>query len=346
MSELLVWTTSARSVRPEPWAFHLFGLVTPIVIIISLLEGSFWMMTGTVLVLGLYPLLDILLSERQSPAPSADDGRPYEAILMIHALAIPVLVAVLLWRAHLDGPTMWMGWGIFSAGIVGGASGIITAHELGHRRPGSFKWMVGRFTMFMVNYSHFTIEHNYNHHNDMALPSDAASAPASRGLWLHIAMTVPWQFISAVKVDFSKRSIWGNRALRGFFLQISAIIALGLLLSWWLALVWVLFGATAVILLEYVNYIRHYGLRRKDDERQTEIHSWQSEARWSRWTLLELTRHPAHHMKASLPYWQLQPCEGVPTLPTGYYGCFWPCTIPPLWKRWMRSRIPESMRQT
>ena len=54
------------------------------------------MVSGTLIVLGLYPLLDILFSERQSPAPPAEDGRPYEAILMLHALAIPALVAVLL----------------------------------------------------------------------------------------------------------------------------------------------------------------------------------------------------------------------------------------------------------
>ena len=332
--------------KPEPWVLHLFGLITPVVVVASLVIGDFWMISGTILVLGVYPLLDILFGERNKPAPSADNGAPYEAILMLHALVIPVLVGALIWRANLDGATMWVGWGILSAGIVGGASGIITAHELGHRRPGSFKWAGGRFIMFMVNYTHFTVEHNHNHHKDVALDSDAASAPASRGLWVHIAMTIPWQFISAVKVDLAKRSIWANRTLRGLVLQIVAVIALGLLLSWWAALTWLLFGFVAIILLEYVNYIRHYGLRRKDGERQTEMHSWQSEARWSRWTLLELTRHPAHHMKASTPFWQLQPYEGVPTLPTGYYGCFWPCTIPPLWKRWMRKRIPESMRQT
>ena len=243
--------------KPEPWVLHLFGLITPVVVVASLVIGDFWMISGTILVLGVYPLLDILFGERNKPAPSADNGSPYEAILMLHALVIPVLVGALIWRANLDGATMWVGWGILSAGIVGGASGIITAHELGHRRPGSFKWAVGRFIMFMVNYTHFTVEHNHNHHKDVALDSDAASAPASRGLWVHIAMTIPWQFISAVKVDLAKRSIWANRTLRGLVLQIVAVIALGLLLSWWAALTWLLFGFVAIILLEYVNYIRH-----------------------------------------------------------------------------------------
>tara|TARA_A100001037_G_C14624209_1_gene402910 strand:- start:17 stop:418 length:402 start_codon:yes stop_codon:yes gene_type:complete len=100
-------------------------------------------------------------------------------------------------------------------------------------------------------------------------------------------------------------------------------------------------AAISIFLLEYVNYIRHYGLRREVGEKQTHMHSWQTEVRWSRWTLLELTRHPAHHLKASLPFWKLQPYEGAPTLPTGYFGMFWPSLIPPLWKRIMDPRIPE-----
>jgi hypothetical protein len=28
-------------------------------------------------------------------------------------------------------------------------------------------------------------------------------------------------------------------------------------------------------------------------------------------------------------------------LPSGYYACWWPCLIPPLWKRWVSHRIPN-----
>jgi len=52
--------------------------------------------------------------------------------------------------------------------------------------------------------------------------------------------------------------------------------------------------------------------------------------------------HPAHHLSPSLPFWQLDLIEGAPTLPTGYYGLFWPCLFPPLWKRWIDPRIPTT----
>ncbi len=43
------------------------------------------MTAGIILVLGLYPLLEILFSERQSASPPVDDGRDFETILMTHA---------------------------------------------------------------------------------------------------------------------------------------------------------------------------------------------------------------------------------------------------------------------
>jgi len=326
--------------KSEHWSKYLLGFIIPISVLITLYVGTWWMGTGLVLFLILGPILDYILGEDDEPKPAPESGRGMEAILVLHALFIPLVLIVLLWRAAIDGPTWQIFLGTFSAGIVGGASGIVSAHELGHRKPGSFEWRLGRLTLFLCNYTHFTIEHNHNHHKDVATPSDAASAPASRGLYLHFLITVPWQFMSAVKTDLGVRQ---NRALRGLFLQIIAIISMGLLLNWWLLIVWIGFSVVSIIMLEYVNYIRHYGLRRSEGERQTHMHSWQTEARWSRWTLMELTRHPSHHMKASLPFWKLQPIEGSPTLPSGYYACFWPCLIPPIWKRLMKNRIPEEM---
>jgi len=94
------------------------------------------------------------------------------------------------------------------------------------------------------------------------------------------------------------------------------------------------------ILLEYVNYIQHYGLRCEVGGRQTTMHSWESLSLWSRWTLMELPLHPAHHQKSSDPIWALRSHPESPQMLVGYYGLFWPCTIPPLWRRLMDHRIP------
>ena len=97
----------------------------------------------------------------------------------------------------------------------------------------------------------------------------------------------------------------------------------------------------SIYLLEYINYIRHYGLERKLGEKETEMHSWQTQMRLIRWTLLELCLHPAHHMKATVSFWQLQAYNHVNECPTRYYGLFWPCMVPCIWKSWVDPSIKK-----
>jgi alkane 1-monooxygenase len=194
--------------------------------------------------------------------------------------------------------------------------------------------------LLSVLYLHFTSEHNHTHHRLVGTSEDPATARRGESLWRFVARTIPGQFIDAVRIHSEKgRRGLGNPAIRGVALQLAVLGAVYAFGGPWVAAAFIAQAAFAVFLLEYINYIRHYGLSREIGERQTELHSWQSEDRWSRWTLLELTRHPAHHLKASVPFWKLQPFDGAPTLPTGYYGCFWIAVLPPVWRRVMHPRL-------
>ena len=131
-----------------------------------------------------------------------------------------------------------------------------------------------------------------------------------------------------------------NLTARGVALQVLLLTCILLVLGPVPLAAFAVQSAFTVFLLEYINSIRHYGLHREAGGRQTAAHSWQSEHRWSRWTLLELTRHPAHHLEANKPFWQLQPDDDAPQLPSGYYGCFWVALIPPRWRRLIHPRLP------
>jgi alkane 1-monooxygenase len=343
--------------KPESWLFHLLGFIVPLAVLSGNLVGGYWTLLGAALILLVYPILDQLFGEAKPARPPPKSGKPYEAILIIHAFLNPIIIVTLCWRVIQDGNS-WTLWAAgFSTGISAGISGIVVAHELGHSRPKSAKWWLGRGNLVLAMYAHFTTEHNYNHHKTVATELDPASAAMGRGLWIHIAQTIPRQFISAWRTEVFRAEKKGKSTL--FLLNpvflglvVEAIMLAIIYLaaeSWFGAGKWVLVAflyqaGVSIFLLEFVNYIRHYGLSRGVDERQTEMHSWQSEKRWSRWTLLELTRHPAHHLKASKPFWQLQPYDDAPTLPSGYFGVFWPCLIPPLWHRWMKPRIPAEMQ--
>jgi len=79
---------------------------------------------------------------------------------------------------------------------------------------------------------------------------------------------------------------------------------------------------TAVLLLETINYIEHYGLIRKVKgkryERVTPMHSWNSNHAIGRLVLYELTRHSDHHHRSSKKYQILESIDESPQLPFGY----------------------------
>ena len=328
--------------KPESWAWHLLGFLLPTMVIVGNILGEWWVLSGTILALGIYPILDWMLGEDHHQREVRTNGTPFEVMLYIHALLMIPLLGTVCWRGMQDG-NAWTTWAAaFSTGIATGMCGIVVGHELGHKKPKSIGWWMGRVTLVSVMYAHFTTEHNYNHHKFVATAKDPASAPKGRGLWLHVAQTIPRQFISAWSIQAKRaKTILHNSVLHGILLQITLGAAIWFIFGIWGLGALLFQAALSIFLLEYVNYIRHYGLERGIGERQTKMHSWQSKKRLSRWVLIELTLHPAHHLKASDPFWKLQPYENAPELPTGYFGLFWPSLFPPLWKRWLDPRIPE-----
>ena len=324
----------------ESWTPHLLGFILPIVTILGIYQGGWWCFTGFVYALGLCPFIDYFAPERV-PVRGKVSTKPWNALLYLHGLFYYASLGILFWRANLDGFGLPVVLGALSVGIVGGVSGIINAHEAGHRKKGSMIWRVARLNLFLVMYLHFTTEHNHGHHRNYATKVDPASSPAGRGLWTQIILTIPQQYKSAWKThsDKGKNGI-KNPILHGTILQIAFLVVL------WNISITILYAfliqaALAIILLEFVNYMQHYGLRREVDERHTEMHSWEHRGVWSRWTLLELPLHPAHHLKASTPMWDLKGYEKSPQLPSGYYVCFWLAVIPPLWKWVMGKKLAE-----
>jgi alkane 1-monooxygenase len=332
---------SSVPLRPEAWSWHLLGLVNPLIVIAGNLVGGPWTAAGLIYMLGLGPLLDPLLGTADRPRPPRRSGRPFESLLYAHAILQLVAVGTLLALASRQ-PAGWIVLlAAISTGINSGASGLIVAHELGHRRRNSFPWWIGRLNLLSVVYLHFTTEHNRTHHKHVATIADPASARLGESVWWFIIRTVPGQFLDALRLQAMRgHTLLTNPIARGMAIQILLVGGIAFLLGPIVCGAFLIQAAFAVFLLEYINYIRHYGLHREVGERQTAAHSWQSEHRWSRWTLLELTRHPAHHLEASKPFWQLQPYDHAPQLPSGYYGCFWVALVPPLWRQMVHPRLP------
>lgn len=337
-----------KSLQPEPWPVHLAGLITPLLVITGNLLGGAYTLMGLVFVWLLCPILDLALGESKVSRPARNSGAPYTAILWTHGVLHFVVLASFVWFVLQSGMSWWLISATISSGLAAATSGIVTAHELGHHRPRSPGWWLAHAMLYSILYGHYTSEHNHNHHKSVATDADPASARASMSLWAFWPKSIAGQCASAYRIHAKKgRTALRNPVLQGWVLQLLALAGLwgahlsGQTWSAPLALGWLALAALAVLTLEYVNYIRHWGLRRSSDAQKFQAaHAWNTEARWSRWSLLELTRHSDHHLHAARPYWQLQSQQQAPRLPAGYYACWWPCLIPPLWRRLMVGRAP------
>jgi alkane 1-monooxygenase len=108
-------------------------------------------------------------------------------------------------------------------------------------------------------------------------------------------------------------------------------------------------GIVGFLLLETINYIEHYGLKRNllasgRFERVTEKHSWNSNHVLGRIILYELTRHSDHHFKSQKKYQILEYHDMSPQMPYGYPTSMVLSFFPPLWFAVMNKRIPVNMK--
>jgi len=317
------------------WLPHILGLITPLYAFFTLFLGGWWMLSAIILLLGIYPLLDFVFG-KSPPVEPAVDGIAFALIIHFHGLMVPINIAYLLYLITVNDFSGMMLFGVITVGLSTGASGIVTAHELGHRRPRSVSWWLARIDLLGALYLHYTVEHNFTHHKHWARECDPTSSKLGRGFYIHLLQTVPRQIKGGYKARPKDVSI-------GIGLEIALVVGLAVI-SKYVLVAFLLQAFIAIILLEFTNYLQHHGLMRAADERGKVQHAWESRHRWSRWTLLELPLHPAHHLKASTPYDKLTTIDDAPQLKYGYYVMFWISLIPPLWHKVMANEFKRNKK--
>ena len=244
---------------PEPWAYHLLGLISPVLVISGNLLGVYepiYAAMGVIFIWVVGPVLDVLLGETKVPRPPRDSGTPFEVLLWVHGILQLVVMGTFFWFAFNTGLNIWLVVGALSTGLSAAASAIVTAHELGHTRPRSPSWWLSRVLLFSVNYLHFTTEHNYNHHRYVATDKDPASATEDESLWHFWIRTIPGQFKSSVEIHNSKgKTGFNNPSYRGLILQIVTLLSLALIPGYLgyfdgipLAVGWIISSAISILI--------------------------------------------------------------------------------------------------
>ncbi|MEM9675132.1 MAG: alkane 1-monooxygenase [Bacteroidota bacterium] len=325
---------------------YFLSLLPTIFAIFGNLAGGYFAASNIIFSLGFLVVIDWILPQDKRTSGHTNSTLP-DAVLLVSVLFHTLGVATLLYAVYsgiLFGKFIWLA--AVSTGFAGGILGITAGHELIHREKQPWMQYLGIWNLFIVGYTHFFTEHQLVHHVKVGTREDAATARYGESLYAFLVRSIPNQWVSALQTDArlqQKRNKaaygWGNFTLRATVLQMIWCLMLGLVLGKWILLAYLVQSVAAFFLLEYVNYIEHYGLERREGERVGKQHAWQSDAVTSRFTLFELSRHADHHMRASKPYYTLESHAESPTLPAGYFGMFYLALFPPLFFRVVHPHI-------
>lgn len=321
---------------------------------------SVWLWLGPIVILGLVPVIDAVSGLDRSNPPddvvAALEADRYYRWLTFLFLPLQYAGFILgMWfivRGGLD-PAEQIGLAV-TLGFIGGL-GINTAHELGHKKESHERWLA-KIALAQSGYGHFHIEHNRGHHVRVATPEDPASSRLGESFYAFWPRTVIGSLRSAWSLEsrrYARRGQrpfhLGNDVLNSWLMTVGLWAVLVIWLGWQAMPFLILQALVAITLLEAVNYLEHYGMRRQrivsgGRERYEQVrpsHSWNSNNLATNVLLYHLQRHSDHHAQPTRRYQALRDYEESPSLPTGYAGMILMALVPPLWFRVMDPRVAD-----
>jgi alkane 1-monooxygenase len=324
---------------------YLVGLAMGWTSIVTSLVGGPWTLAPLV-VLIVIEFADWLTRDDERPqapvSPRIADG-----LLLAHVFTHTATVLALLYGVQsgiLEKTFIW--YAAIGVGMNSGSSGIVCAHELIHRNS---RWLraLGVWNLLLVNYGHFRVEHMI-HHRFVGTLLDPTTARRGESVYYFMLRTIPQQFWQSLRSEGERVRRRGklpygpaNFVVCSTALQLAICGAMFVVFGTRLVQVYLLQSLIAVMLLEIINYVEHYGLERQPGEPLRSQHSWGTDKVASRFSLLELTRHADHHLHASRPYVELESHHESPRLPSGYWGMAHLALVPPLWFWIIDRRIPQ-----
>jgi alkane 1-monooxygenase len=359
---------AARDWRDRKRYVWLLGIVIPVLVPTSWAaveltgSGVFWW-SGPMLMFLVIPALDYLVGpDSENPPDSVlthlEQDRYYRwaTYLYLPAQYLSLVLGCWLWSGG-GGVTMSIVDKVGLMLTIGGIGGIAinTAHELGHQRAQSERWL-SKIALAQTGYGHFFVEHNRGHHARVATVEDPASSRLGESVYLFYCRSILGSLRSAWSIErrrlrrhhqpvLSLHNDILNAWLMTAALFSALVIAFGVEVLPWL-LGQALIG---IFLLETINYLEHYGLRRQRRpdgcyEQVRPSHSWNSNSVISNVFLFHLQRHSDHHANPQRRYQALCHAEEAPQLPAGYAAMVMLALCPPLWRRVMDRRVRAHYR--
>ena len=335
---------------------YLLAYIVPLAAFLGIYYGGIWSLGAVYIAFGVIPLLELILPYSKENLTAVEEEKKAAIVFFdfLLYLNIPILYALILYyfsTIQAGGLTTFEVIGMtLNIGILIGSIGINVAHELGHRIT-KYEQFMSKVLLLSALYMHFHIEHNRGHHKNVATDEDPASSRLGESIYAFWFRSITQSYISAWRLEAQRLSREGKKVISSdnemIWFQLTQLIYLlgiGAIFGWAMIPYAIFIALGGVILLETVNYIEHYGLRRKKltsgrYENVQPHHSWNSNHELGRIFLYELTRHSDHHYKATRKYQVLRHFDESPQLPLGYPASIILALVPPLWFRYMDGKV-------
>ena len=319
-------------------------------------NGGLWMISAPIYAFIMIPALDVVMKLNEARLPSDTET---DALLWHRTLTwlwLPIQLGMIFGLIWVSTTGRLAGWEICAMAIViglgSGGIGITYAHELIHQQN-KFERTLAEILMCSTLYGHWCIEHVFGHHVNVATPEDPATAREGESVYRFLPRVLTQTLASAWRIqrDQLERRGAGIFSRHNAFLRYAGWTILFIAAAAWIGGligvgILVLQAAVAILLLELVDYIEHYGLLRRlkpngKFEPTQPHHSWNSGHQASNWLLINLQRHSDHHYKPRkrFPTLQSYPESEAPQLPHGYPWMVLLALIPPLYFNTMQPRL-------
>lgn len=335
---------------------YLLAYLLPLGALRALDWQGVWSWMPVIMAFVAIPVIEQILPASTTNMPTTEEGRRsdnrfFDWLLYLNA---PLLFGIVGWYLYVVSNQILSALELLgltlSVGLIVGANGINVAHELGHRNS-RIEQMLSKIMLLPALYQHFFIEHNRGHHKHVGTDKDPASARLGENLYAFWWRSVvgSWRNAWALERErLAKKSerewTWENEMVRFSLFQLLWLTGIYVVLGWKGLAGAVAVGVTGFLLLETINYIEHYGLRRRllpsgHPEPVSPAHSWNSDHELGRIFLYELTRHSDHHYKSTRKYQILRHMDESPQLPFGYPASLLLSLVPPVWFAVMDKRV-------
>ena len=325
--------------------------------VMAITYGGVWTVAGAVYGLMLIPIADYFMGLNTSNA-SEESGGDYFWYRAITWAWVPIQFAIIFSLIAVAGTDRLseneLLTAAVSAGLITGGIGITYAHEMMHQ-ANRFERALAEILMTSTLYGHFCIEHIAGHHVNVATPKDPVTARFGESFYRHFPRAVFGTLFSAWhiqrrRLERRKLSLWDrSNALWRYAFAYTVYFAVAYALAGWLGVK--LFGLqafVAILLLENINYVEHYGLMRRPlglgrYEPVQPHHSWNASHRLTNYFLINLQRHSDHHKHPMRRFPALRHYDEAeaPQLPFGYPAMLLIALVPPLWFWLMNPKVLE-----